>query len=198
MPPRTRAGSRINKFRLGYGRQSDNKVAWLRTDATNQLALIEVTPEDLQEAREDTILEDEAGNSYILVIPVPGRQRPLHWNLTGMTSKELEATRQFFEHTFNLVDPIIRERDRLADHAFETTGDDSFTRLYRAIPQFVTRQRKKREHRQGVHDGPSDATEGSGGEQPLAGGVRDGGDELADSDSQRREAEDDGPQANVS
>lgn len=186
------------RYRVGYGRQSDNKVAWLRTETTNQLALIEVTPEDLEEQeKEGTHLEDEAGNSYILIIPVPGRPRPLKWNLTGMTTEELEATRQFFNHTFTLIDPVIRERDKVANHALETTGDDTFTRLYRALPQFVTRERKKREHRKRLHDGPSNVSEGSGSGDPLGPGVRGVSDELADGHSASSEAEDNGTETNL-
>src|SRR6478752_107741 len=148
--PQSRAGARESRFRPGYGRHSDNKIAWLRTEITNTIALLGIEYGEKPEEDEDFYLPPEGGTSYLLVIPVPGRRKPLMWNLSGMTIEELDATRQFFDHLFNLVDPVVRERDKVADDAYATNGDDSFTRLYRALPQFFTRERPKREHSEGV------------------------------------------------
>lgn len=190
----SRAGSRTNRYRLGYGRIGDNRLAWLRTAITDQIAVLGV-PQG--EKKEDVELEDEPGVSYLLVIPVPGRQRPLFWNLSGMTVEEFEATRQFFNHLFDLVDPVVRERDKVAADAF-ANGDDSYARIYRPTPQFVTRDRPVREHSEGVHDGLEDAPEGHGDGLDSAGGVRSGGSELADGEPEQGSVQDNGKTFDIS
>lgn len=201
MQRKTRAGSRTNRYRLGYGRQSDNKVAWLRTAITNQIALLaidtHVPPDPDEESEFDAKLSNEVGMSYLMVIQIPGRDRPLTWNLTGMTSEELEATRQFFDHVFTLVDPIIRERDQVAKDAYETDGDDSYVRLYRPLPQYITRKRKVREHSEGILDGPENAAPVSGEEGSSDGGLRASGDDVADSYEEDRSDEDHNPPINL-
>lgn len=190
MPPRTRAGSRTPRYRLGYGRQSDNKIAWLRTFVTDQLALLGIDASK-SETEEDITLSSEVGISYILVIPVPGRKKPLLWNLSGMTTEELEATRQFFNHLFNLVDPVVRERDKVANDAYENEGDDSYTRLYRDVPQFVVRERPQREYSQGIHDGPEDDAPLLRGDGSSDGSLRDSEHEVVDGVQEASQAQDD-------
>ena len=108
----------------------------------------------------------EKGDSTILCIYVPGRTRQLIWDITGMTGAELDATRKFFEHLFDLADPIVRERDRLADEAF-SKGDDTYARVYREVPTLVIRPRQERSDGQGVLNGSENVAgqHGSGGDQ---------------------------------
>lgn len=164
MPPRTRAGSRVSKFRPGYGRISDSKIAWLRTATTNQIALLafdnnEEAPEDAEWAS-----ENEEGTTYLLVIPIPGRTKPLTWNFSAMTTEELQHTRQFFNYLFDLVDPVVRERDKVANDA-NSKGDDSFARLYRPPSQFIVRARPKQQDSKGVRLGPEGSPSGDGSDR---------------------------------
>lgn len=154
----SRAADRARSFRTGFGRVSETRIAWLTTKTTRTLAINHSTPE---EVREKFDRESEVGDSVYLSITVPGRTRPLTWDLTGMTTEELEATRKFFDHLFDLADPVVRERDRVADEA-HSEGDDSYDRVYRELPTLVTRQRKERTHGPSVQHGPEDASGGHG------------------------------------
>lgn len=158
----SRAGSRVPRYQqtTGMGRLSDQKRAVLVTAITRQLAIVSLDPKEWDEENNAKI-ESEQGDNIVLMITVPGSRRPLKWNLSAMTLEELEATRQFFEHLFDLADPIIRERDKVADEAF-SRGDDSYNRVYRSLPQFITRPRKESPNSESVHDGPEDAPQGPG------------------------------------
>jgi hypothetical protein len=129
--------------------------------------------------------------SYLLNIFLPGRPKPISWNFSAMTADELEATRQFFNYLFDLADPVVRERDKVANAAFEK-GDDSYVRVYRPVPQFIKRERKKREHTEGVHVGPESPAQGDGSGGDLRGGLPGDGTELVDSQPQEGGVQDNG------
>lgn len=190
MPRESRAGSRTNRYRVGYGRIGDNRVAWLRTGPTGQLVLAEIDSDAVNEEA-DLQIDGEEGYTYLLNIFIPGRKNPLRWNFSAMTQEELEKTRQFFNHLFDLADPVVRERDRKANEAFKK-GDDSYSRIYRPVPQLVTRERPKRQHDQGVLERPGSIPEGVGGGADLGGGLRAGSPELADGQPQDSGIQDDG------
>lgn len=157
----SRAGSRVPRFQTtGMGRLSPEKRAILVTSVTRQLAIVSLDPKEWDEEN-NAQLESEQGDNIVLLITVPGMRRPLRWNLSAMTTAELEATRQFFEHLFDLADPIVRERDKVANEAYER-GDDSFVRVYRGLPQFITRPRKEPTDSESVHDRSEDASQGPG------------------------------------
>ena len=171
----SRAGSRISRFRPGYGRIGNSRLAWVSTVATGTIALLGIDRSKMEaaEAAEvddelHTKLMSEVGESKIIVIAVPGRSRPLYWNLCAMTMEELEVTEEFFKHCFNEARPIVEQRDRVAADAL-ATGDDSYHRVYRAVPQFVVRQRPELADGQGVHVGPQslDDPAGSDGDSPV-------------------------------
>jgi hypothetical protein len=192
MPKPSRAGSRTNRFRAGYGRVSDSRIAILRTGITNQLVISEIDNDELNK-EEKFSLDAEGGMSYLLNIFLPGRPRPVSWNFSAMTTAELEATRQFFNYLFDLADPVVRERDRVANAAFEK-GDDSYVRVYRPVPQFIKRERAKREHAQGVHVGPENPPQGDGSGGDLTGGLSGDGAELVDGQPQEGGIQDDWPE----
>jgi hypothetical protein len=149
----SRAGSREPRFRQGIGRMADAKIAWLRTYPTREVSVHAFDPADYDEENElPEFRSSEPGISYVLYIPLPGRSTPLKWNLSSMTTEELEKTRQFFNHLFDLAEPVCRLRDKVAADA-EANGDDSFVRQYRDLPRFVTRERKVRPNSEGLHDG---------------------------------------------
>lgn len=160
MPNHSRAGSRTKRFRPGFGRLSHLKVLILRTQITSQLVVQELDPTSYDEEN-DVTMNSEAGSNFVLLIPILGRNKPLIWNMSAMTLAELEATRQFFNALFDLTEPVVRERDKVADDAFKQ-GDDSYTRSYRDAPQFITRPRPKRANGEGVLQRPVGDAAGAG------------------------------------
>lgn len=152
----SRAGARQPRFQPGFNRLSDTRISWLRTQATGQIAINVSSPEQRKEHYGDKV-GSEVGDSVTLTQYVPGRNRPLTWDLTGMTTEELEATRKFFDFLFDLADPIVRERDKVANEAL-AEGDDSYSRVYRESPTLVVRERQERSDSQGVHDGPENVS----------------------------------------
>lgn len=73
-------------------------------------------------------------------------------DLTHLTHEELKALREFYSIAFTLAEPIVLARDKEAQDAFDA-GNDSFTRVYRAVPQLVVRPRARRAHDQVVRLG---------------------------------------------
>lgn len=182
-----RPGSRNPKFRLD-GRISDNRVVWLRT-AIGQFVGMRYpfskadVPDDV-----DVPEDPEIGPSYILLLPVQGR-KPLKYNLTALTMEELKLTRQFFNLMFDLAEPIVEYRDKVAEDA-AAQGDDSFARYYRQVPQYVERSRTLREDDQGILNGFANLPQGAGGGVDPDGGVRGDGDELAPGEPSEDRAQD--------
>lgn len=196
MSNRTRAGSRKARYRsggVGWGRVPPEKISWLRTYPSGQVSLHAYDP---SESVEELELEmgSEEGVNYVLLMPVPGRYKPLAWNLSSMTYDELEATRQFFNNLFDLAEPVCRQRDKVASDA-EAQGDYSYARIYRDVPQFIVRERQVRKNSQSVHDGSQGSDEGSRDGLDSSGGVRGDSNELADGDPSDSLAQDDEPQA---
>lgn len=175
MPPKSRAAKRSH--RIGFGRVSDGRVAWLRTMTSRQVAMVRTTEEQMKE-RYDFIVPGEEGDAICVFMQVPGRARALIWDITGMTTEELEATRGFFEYVFSQAEPIIRQRDRIAHEAAET-GDSSYTRVYRETPLFVVREGKVTPNSQGVYDGSTDASGPDGSSADFGVGLPDSGNGLA-------------------
>jgi hypothetical protein len=185
---RYRPGLRNNKYRKG--KFAEERTAWVDT-ALGQLILM-IYPE-ITDLEEDEITE--SGPTVKILIP-RYTGTTVYWDLTHLTSEELEATKQFMDLAFETARPIVEERDRIANEAF-SRGDDSFSRVYRAVPKLVVRPRQEREHSEGVLDGPSDVP--PSGESDLGpgadGGVRRAGGELADEGQVQGSTEDDGPKA---
>jgi hypothetical protein len=117
-------------------------------------------PEQYDEEN-DITMGSEPGVSYLVMIQVKGRRRPIFWNLSAMTEQELEVTRQFFNNAFDLAEPVARERDKVAADAF-ANGDDSYHRIYRQVPQFIVRERQGRADSESVLDGSEDVPPGDG------------------------------------
>jgi len=117
---------------------------------------------------------------------------PIKYNITALTLDELQKLREFFNLLFDLAEPVVRERDRIANEALEA-GDDSFARSYREVPHFVVRGRPSGSDSQSIHNGPEDAAgrpaadRGSGGESGADGGT------VADDHPQGDVAQDDHP-----
>lgn len=189
---KSRSGYRRGGGRPSYGKISDKRIMSLRTQTTQQLTVMEYHPDD--EVEEGVAISAEVGSSYILRTYVPARRMPLTWDITAMTLEELEATRQFYNTLFDLAEPVVRERDKAAQDAL-AEGDDTFQRIYRPVPQLITRQRKVGQHTEGVHNGSSNDADGAGDGQPPSGGVRGDGDELVDGEPGSGVSQDNGPTA---
>lgn len=114
------------------GRMTENRLAWIRTHVGQFVAMY--YPEGTSE--EDS---EKTGPTVRLLIPsASGVGRPRGFNLTSLTTEELAYMREFFNMMFDLAQPVVELRDKVAQDAFEQ-GDDSFSRSYRQVPQFVIR-----------------------------------------------------------
>jgi hypothetical protein len=167
---------------------SENRYAWLRT-VIGQFVIMHYPDDPLNATDEDSEGDNEYGPTVRLILP---RQSgpPLRYNFTALTFEELKMTREFFNLLFDLAEPVVRERDRMAQDAFDA-GDDSFARIYRQVPQYVVRGRKGGADGQGIRDRPSDDAGGPPRDGDPADGVRVDGAELADGDSKHRGSQDD-------
>lgn len=131
-----RAGSRNNKYR-NDGSLSPNRLAWIRT-IMGQFIIMkdEFRSEDEEEERE---VNQEIGPTIRFMIPT--RYKPMTFNFTALTKEELDLTREFFNLLFEVAEPIVIHRDKIAKAAFDA-GDDSDSRSYRQKPQLVIREGK--------------------------------------------------------
>lgn len=190
-----RPGSRNPKFRP-TGRISENRFAWLRTVVGQFVIMRYPDPNLAVDDEEDVPTDPEIGPSYLLVLPIPGR-KPLKYNLTALTLEELELTRQFFNLAFDMAEPVVRHRDKVAEDA-AAEGDDGFARYYRQVPQFVVREGTFREDDQRLLHGSEDLPSGAGGGSDPDGGVRGVRDELAPGEQEEGRTQDDTAEADES
>lgn len=64
-------------------------------------------------------------------------------NLTLLTHAELQALKEILDLAFANAQDICIMRDKYAREALYKDGDDSFTRLYRPVPELITREGEK-------------------------------------------------------
>jgi hypothetical protein len=145
-----------------------------------------------EEGTEIAEKSNEPGPTVKVLIP-RYKGPTVHWDLSALTMEELTELREFFNVAFDTAEPVVRMRDKVAADAL-AEGNDSFARVYRQVPKLVVRQRKKREHSEGVQHGPEDVLEGGGVDGSSSGGVRGPSGELADGGTSEGGPEDDGPQ----
>ncbi len=105
----------------------------------------------------------ESGDDLILGTGIMGMRGGSLMNLTRMTEPELLAIKQLIDQAFELALPVVRQRDEEADEAFNE-GDDSFERVYRAVPKLVFREGAVAAYMQSLRNRPED----------LSGAERDG------------------------
>ena len=110
--------------------------------------------------------------------------------LTTLTHAELRGLKELIDLAFELAEPVVQERDRVAQDEFDK-GNDSFERLYRRVPTLVVREGAKRENNDSLRQRHSDLPDGSGGREDPYGGVRGAGDGLAESDPDEVSTQDD-------
>lgn len=169
----------------------DARFMWLRTNLGQFVA--QRYENENPEPEEDEHDDPELGPTYVLILPrMSGR--PVRFNLTSLTEEELTLTRQFFETLFDLALPVVRHRDKVAQHAADQ-GDDSYVRIYRQVPQFIERKGPLGQDDQRLLQRSWDLVVGAGTDGTLDGGLRGVGDELAPSESEEDRSQDDRPQA---
>lgn len=174
-------GNRRSDLRLEKGepkKYSENRYAWVKT-SNGQFVILVGTD------------SGESGNDIVLFSPRPGKVPDFAINLSSLTLEELEAMETLIKTAFEWARPICKLRDQEAQDAFNA-GDDSITRVYRAVPQLVFRKRAEFQHNQGVLQRSKPVPEGDRGGLDSDGGVRGTGDELAEPDTVPDGAEDDG------
>lgn len=129
----------------------------------------------------------ERGRNVFLYLP-GGRGRQVRWNLSSLTEEELKATKAMFDLAFELAEPVVKHRDKVAQDAL-AEGDDSYTRVYRAVPVYVVREGPLAAHNESVRLGfipvPGDNDDeewgsSDGGELRTAGDGVATGDEVPD------------------
>jgi hypothetical protein len=133
----------------------------------------------------------EPGPTVKVLIPQQNA-RTVTFDFTHLTWEEFDAVRKFFDIVFAAAESTVKLRDKVAEDAF-AAGDDSFSRSYRQVPQFVVRERKEREHSKSVQHGSENVFDPSvSGADSDAGGVRGSGSGMADDESHEDQSEDNG------
>jgi hypothetical protein len=142
------------------GRLSRARAAWVRTGVAQfvMLKFDNQAPPDEDDEDDETELTNEVGNDLFLMVPQP-RGKPLMLNFTAMTEIELRKTRQFFDLLFTLAEPIVKDRDKVANNAL-ANGDDSYARIYRPVPDFIIRPGTIEPDSKSVLDGSEDSPQG--------------------------------------
>lgn len=178
---------------------SKNRIAWLRV-VIGQWILLKYDPSDISEelelSDEEKALKENLGPTYRVLLPRPGG-KPITYDLTALTHEEFLALKEFWERVFELVEPVVIERDRVAQDAYEA-GDDSFARIYRQVPQLVFREGEVRQHSEGLRVGSEDLSEGhvsTGPDGDLGGGLRGRSDGVVAEEPQDCFTEDNEPKA---
>lgn len=168
-------GKRTN---VGKYKISNNRIAWLKTIMT-QIALMRYTEDEMRDVEQVLSGDDyEVGDTLRMMVSTTSG-RPYTLNLTAMTEEELKMTRDMFKLCFDMAEPIIKARDKKAAEAY-ATGDDSFVRSYRQVPQFVIRAGAFRENSKSLLDGLDYAIEGPANQVSPPRELRGSSDEVAD------------------
>lgn len=189
--PRGKSRNRVGHFKIGK-----NRVAWANTFIT-KIALMRYSEEDMATI-EQTIPGDqgEQGDTLRLMISTTSG-RPYTLNITAMTEEELEAFEGIITLALRMARPIILDRDREAKERY-ANGDDSYSRSYRQLPQFIIRQGSFGPDDQSLFVGFEHALAGPESERDIPRTVRADGPGLADEVSQDSSTQDDRATANES
>jgi hypothetical protein len=178
MPESYQPGQRKRQYGENH-KIAETRAAWVNTEATKAVILLG---------------EDKgSGPDVVLFLPRPGRIPDVAINLTNLTEPELTALSDLFEAAFIWARPVVRQRDKEADDAWQN-GDDSYSRSYRPLPTVVYRKRPEYEHGESVRERLEGVPEGSGGERAdLARGIRGPSFLVAELDEAKGFPEDNSP-----
>jgi len=169
---------------------SENRIAWMRTVlGTSVIMFYPPGVNDEDDDEYEIANNKELGPTVRLVLPRPNG-RAVTMNLTAMTGPELQMMREFYDLLFDLAEPVVRERDKVAQDAFNS-GDDAFARIYRQVPQLVIRSGQVPEDYQSIRDRLGDLANRVGRDGDLEGRLRGDGHELAPSEPEENRSKDD-------
>lgn len=195
------------KTRYKPGRFTDERKAWVETSiGTIILQIFKYTgstaTQDTDEDSDDTEVYDaisiDAERTDTIRVYFPARGgRPLSINVTSMTEEELLHVAHFFKAVFEIALPLVRERDRMAQDAFNQ-GDDSFARNYRPVPRLIVRAREVGGDAERVLLRLAEVFGGDRGTGNLIRRLRGDSYELAPGKSEEGGPQDDGPKADES
>lgn len=150
------------------GRMSDRRVAWAEF-LFGKIIVRQFLPEDETDAEMREYAEENQVGPTVIVQMDFGRggRRPIYLNLSALTAEEVRVFRDVMNFALDLAEPVANDRDEVARRA-QAAGDDSYARVYRAVPQFIIRAGKVIPYGEGVQDGPEDVPGGPGvrGDQP--------------------------------
>lgn len=187
---RYQPGQKVNKFRAG-NKYSPNRVAWVNT-ATVQIALMRYPEGSLPEGEKpESSFNSDPGPTFALVFQFPKVRYPISISLGVMTVHEVKALQAFLNAAFELAEPIATERDRKAEDAYQN-GDDSYTRLYRQLPQLVIREGPLREDEQGVLQRLNSVLGGNAVRGAVGDRIQRERDEVANQEPPNSSTQDDG------
>ena len=123
------------------GRVPSDRVAWAEF-STGKLAVNkypEYQDSEGPEETDDRVVDEAVGHSVSLLLTSRFDAKTIKFILTNLTGPELDAFERTFQHAIELARPSVEARDKLAKEAFDS-GDDSYERVYRALPTFVVRE----------------------------------------------------------
>jgi hypothetical protein len=185
---------------VSEGRMSRSRRAWVKT-AISTFVLYRHDPleppeegdEEATEGYQENVKGENAlGYNYRIAIPIPRLRKPLNLNLTALTEAELLAVKEFFDLAFSLALPVVRDRDRIAKEAWDA-GDDSYPRVYRALPEFVVRGGKDGQHSSSLQVRSVSVSGMAGRDDSHTGRLQHTGGEVAERYTEDDSTEDDGP-----
>jgi len=193
-------GSRNANFRndRDEGKISENRLAWLRTAVGQAVIMFYDKKEDVEDEdpNDNVELFARLGPSVRLFFPRPN-SRTVVLDITSLTLDELIKMRELFSLLFDLAEPSVRLRDKVAQDAFNK-GDDSYNRSFRPVGQVVVRTRPLGADHPSLQKRLEDFTNRVGGRLSDNGGVRISSTELAPVQSEEGSTQDNGETADKS
>jgi len=162
-------------------RLADHRAGWVHVKGIDAIVLVN---SDTDEEGKQSETPD-----VVLHLPRPGSIPDVYQKLTDLTEAELMAYKELLDKAFEWALPVVQRHDKEAADAAET-GDDSFERIYRPLPQLVFRKRKVGEHFESVRLRPNGVSPGG---RPDWVADSPGGDGGASGELAQPDAEQGGP-----
>lgn len=125
---------------------NDSRRRWLTTDG-HKFIHYEV-PEGETEKGEGSLEGWGTTHTLTIISSLGSREKVMSIPLSEFTHEEIVAFQKFFNEVVDRARPVTELRDKKAREAFDE-GDDSFYRLYRAVPRYTERQGQSGQHDKG-------------------------------------------------
>lgn len=173
-------GNRVRPagFREGKDTVGESTFAWTTNELGRFVILVNET-------------ENQVGPAIRLFHPIPGKRFNISWELTMLTEDEFDALKEIVMLAFDMALPIIRARDKEAADAL-AAGDDSYHRIYRAVPQVVYRKGPQQKYSESLLHGLEDAADVESADSNSDGELRGRSDGVAERDEGGSEPQDNG------